>query len=144
MVARTRFSLKKGKPRDSYLELVLAFPLASIKSRAHFDEAQKVMDRLLAKGVLDDGEAMYLDALSDLVAAYEDDHFPIESASDADMLRHLMEAKGVTQSKLSRATGLPKSTVSEVLADKKPFSRQMIRKLAHYFNVDVSVLAGNL
>ena len=40
---------------------------------------------------------MYLDALSDLVAAYEDEHYPIEPASDADMLRHLMEAKGVTQ-----------------------------------------------
>jgi HTH-type transcriptional regulator/antitoxin HigA len=143
MAVRTRFSLKKGKSRDSYLELVLVFPLASIKSRAHLDEAQKVMDRLLAKAALDDGEAMYLDALSDLVASYEDDHCPIEPASDADMLRHLMEAKGVTQAKLSRATGLPKSTVSEVLAGKKPFSRQMIRKLADYFNVDVSVLAGN-
>ena len=30
------------------------------------------MDRLLAKGKLDYGEEMYLDALSDLVATYED------------------------------------------------------------------------
>ena len=45
---------------------------------------------------------------------------------------------------LHRDTGLPKSTISEVLAGKKPFSRQMIRKLAGYFQVDVSVLAANL
>jgi hypothetical protein len=31
-----------------------------------------------------------------------------------------------------------------VLAGKKPFSRQMIRTLARYFKVDVSVLAANL
>src|ERR1700676_3303725 len=142
MPTETRFGLK-GKGRDSYLDLVLAFPLASIKSDEHLEEAQKVMDRLLAKGELDSGEEMYLDALSDLVAAYEDEHHAIEPASDADMLRHLMEAKGVTQAQLSRDALIPKSTISEVLAGKRPFSRQMIRKLADYFKVDVSVLAAN-
>lgn len=143
MATKTNFTLK-GKDRDSYLELVLAFPLASIKSDDHLGVAQKVMDRLLAKGKLDHGEETYLDALSDLVAAYEDEHHAIEPASDADMLKHLLEAKGITQIQLSRDTGIAKSTISEVLAGKKPFSRQMIRKLADYFKVDVSVLAGNI
>src|SRR3954451_14206694 len=101
MTVKTKFSLK-GAGRDSYLGLVTAFPLASIKSDEHLREAQKVMDRLLARGELDDGEAMYLDALGDLVAAYEDEHYPVEPASDAEMLRHLMEARGVTQARLSR------------------------------------------
>ncbi len=43
-----------------------------------------------------------------------------------------------------RDAGIAKSTVSEILAGKKPFSRQVIRKLADYFKVDVTVLAGNL
>lgn len=143
MATPTQFTLK-GKARDSYLELVQTFPLASIKSDKHLKVAHEVMDRLLAKGKLDHGESTYLDALSDLVAAYEDEHHAIEPASDADMLRHLMEAKGVTQIQLSRATGIAKSSVSEVLAGKKQFSRSMIRKLADYFQVDVSVLARNI
>ena len=143
MATKTTFRLK-GKSRDSYLELVLDFPLASIKSDKHLAEAQRVMDRLLARGTLNEGEEMYLDALSDLVAAYEDEHHAIEPASDADMLRHLLEARGVTQAQLSRDTSIPKSTISEVLAGKKPFSRQMIRKLADYFKVDVSILAANI
>ncbi len=143
MTTKTKFGLK-GKARDSYLELVSAFPLASIKSDEHLREAQGVMDRLLATGRLDHGEEIYLDALSDLAAAYEDQQHAIEPASDADMLRHLMEAKGVSQVQLHRDTGIAKSTISEVLAGKKPFSRQIIRKLADYFKVDVSVLAGNL
>jgi len=39
---------------------------------------------------------------------------------------------------------LPKSTISEVLSGKKPFSRQMIRKLADHFQVSVGLLAANL
>jgi HTH-type transcriptional regulator/antitoxin HigA len=143
MAMRAQFRLK-GKSRDSYLDLVLDFPLASIKSDEHLAEAQRVMDQLLARGTLGDGEAMYLDALSDLVAAYEDEHHVIDPASDADMLRHLIDLKSVSQIQLSRDTGLPKSTISEVLAGKKPFSRQMLRKLADYFHVDVRMLAANI
>lgn len=143
MATKTKFRLR-GKSRDSYLQLVLAFPLASIGSDEHLEEAQEVMDRLLSQGRLDHGGRMYLDALSDLVSAYEDEHYAIEPASDADMLHHLMEVKSVTQARLHRDTGIAKSTISEVLSNKKPFSRQMIRKLADYFKVDISVLAGNL
>jgi len=143
MTTKTQFRLK-GKSRDSYMELVLDFPLASIKSDEHLAEAQRMMDQLLARGKLDEGEETYLEALSDLVGAYEDEHHPIEPVSDADMLRHLMDAKGIAQIQLSRDTGLPKSTISEVLAGKKPFSRQMIRKLADYFHVDVGVLTANI
>jgi len=142
MREKTKFRLK-GPGRDSYLELVMAFPLASIKSDEQLQEAHKVMDLLLARGKLDKGEEMYLDALSDLVAAYEDEHYVIEPASDAELLRHLMEAKGVTQAQLSRDTAVPKSTLSEILAGKKPFSRQLIRKFAAYFRVDGTVLAAN-
>ena len=53
-------------------------------------------------------------------------------------------AKGVTQAQLHRDAGIAKSTISEILAGKKPFSRQLIRTLAVYFRVDVSVLAANI
>jgi hypothetical protein len=71
VATKTQFRLK-GKSRDSYMELVLDFPLASIKSDEHLAEAQRVMDSLLARGTLDTGEETYLDALSDLVGSYED------------------------------------------------------------------------
>lgn len=143
MATKTKFQLK-GKERDSYLELIMAFPLSSIHSEEHFQEAQKVMDHLLARANLDEGEEMYLDALSDLASVYEEEHHAIEPASDADMLRHLLEARGVNQTQLSRDAGISKSTISEILAGKKPFSKQILRKLADYFRVNVSVLAGNL
>ena len=45
MATKSTFRLK-GKSRDSYLELVLDFPLASIKSERHLAEAQRVIDRI--------------------------------------------------------------------------------------------------
>lgn len=143
MPTKSKFTLK-SKNRDSYLGLILSFPLASIQSDEHLSEAQNVMDRLLARGQLDEGEEMYLDALSDLVASYEDEHHPILPPSDADMLKHFLEAKNVTQAQLSREAGIAKSTISEILSGRKPFSRKIIRKLADYFGVDVSLLSSNL
>jgi HTH-type transcriptional regulator/antitoxin HigA len=142
MASKTKFKLK-AKDRDSYLELVQAFPLVSIGSDEHLEAASDTVDQLMAKGSLDHGEDMYLDALSDLIATYEDRHHDIEPASDADMLRHLLESKGVTQTEVCSATGLPKSSLSEVLSGKKQFSRQMIRVLADYFKIDASVLTAN-
>ncbi|HEX5446534.1 MAG TPA: helix-turn-helix domain-containing protein [Pirellulales bacterium] len=133
-----------GKTRGVYLDLVRRFPLTSIKSEAELRAAQAVIDGLFRQGALNRGAEVYLDALSDLVASYEDEHHAIEPASDADMLRHLMESKGVTQADLSRATGIAKSAISEVLRGKKPFSRRMMRQLADYFRVDVGILAMNV
>jgi HTH-type transcriptional regulator/antitoxin HigA len=49
----------------------------------------------------------------------------------------------VTQAQLRRDTAIAKSTLSEILAGKKHFSRQIIRKLADYFGVDARVLVAN-
>lgn len=143
MPNKTRFRLA-DQGGDSYLKLVQSFPLASIASEDHLQDAQRIMDRLLGQAELDDGETAYLDALSDLVAIYEDVHHSIEPASDAAMLRHLLEAKGISQAQLSREAAISKSTISEVLAGKKLFGRQMIRKLADYFQIDVSILTANM
>jgi len=134
----------KGKVRDDYLDLIMKFPLTSIRSHAELEAAQEVMDGLLTKGTLSRGGEMYLDALSDLVAAFEDEHYRFDSASDDEILRHLMEAKGISQVELHRCTKIAKSTISEILAAKKPFSRRIIGRLAEFFDVDKSVLASNL
>ncbi|MBL8830706.1 MAG: helix-turn-helix domain-containing protein [Planctomycetaceae bacterium] len=129
---------------STYLKRVAEFPLVSIRTEAQLRAAQQVIDQLLTQTKLDAGEQMYLDALSDLVATYEEAHYPIAPAADADMLKHLMDARGITQSQLHRDTDIPKSTISEILSGKKPFSRTIIRTLADYFQVNSGILAANL
>ncbi|HEY5315867.1 MAG TPA: helix-turn-helix domain-containing protein [Pirellulales bacterium] len=132
------------RQQDTYLKLIQELPLVSIKSEEHLDAAQAMIDRLTNQKKLDGGEQAYLDALCDLVVVYEDQYHQIPAASDADLLRHLMEAKGVTQVQLHKEAGLAKSGISEVLAGKKPFSRGMIGALAAYFHVPTSVFVANI
>lgn len=139
----TRATPRKKRIADSYLNLVREFPLASIKSAEQLAAAQQMMDRLLAQGRLDFGAATYLDALSDLAFAYEETHEPIEAPTDADLLRHFLDAKAVTQAQLSRDTGISKSSISEILSGKKRFSRQLVRTLADYFEIDLGLLTVN-
>ncbi len=136
--------LLNKRQQDTYLRLVQELPLVSITSDEHLEAAQTMLDRLTDKKRLDGGEQAYVDALCDLVVVYEDQYHPVPAASDADLLRHLMEAKGVTQAQLHKDTGLAKSGISEVLAGKKLFSKSMMGILASYFHVPASVLAANI
>jgi len=88
-----------SKPRQNIpnLELIQVFPLASIQSEEHLAAALQVLDNVSSREGLDDGEELYLDALSGLVGTYEDVHYPIAPSSHSDMLRHLMEAKGMSR-----------------------------------------------
>jgi HTH-type transcriptional regulator/antitoxin HigA len=136
--------LLNKRQQDTYLRLIQELPLVSIASEKHLDAAQAMIDRLTDKKKLDGGEQAYLNALCDLVVVYEDQRHPIPDGSDADLLRHLMEAKGVTQIQIHKDTGLAKSGISEVLSGKKPFSKAMIGTLAAYFHVPPSVLMANI
>ena len=129
-----------GGFKDSYLELVLRFPLRPLRSEKELDEAIKMIDSLLDRSTLNAGENDYLEVLSDLVEKYENEHHPIpQVVSDGEMLKHLIEAKGVTQAEVARETRIPESTISEVLSEKRKLNRNHIRKLSAYFHVSPAV-----
>jgi HTH-type transcriptional regulator/antitoxin HigA len=132
---------RTGDVRDRYLELIYEFPLRPIRSDTELDEAVKMIDSLLSKGDLLPEEEDYLEILGDIVERYEAEAFPIAPVSDAEMLRHLIEAKGVSQTDVSKGTEIVESTISEVLSGKRSLSRGHIGKLARYFRVSPNVFA---
>jgi HTH-type transcriptional regulator / antitoxin HigA len=132
----TSASALYGKRQDRYLELVRRFPLRPLRTDADLDAAVTVIDSLTDQDELSVPEQDYLDVLSDLVEAYEEEAVPIKSVPDADMLRFLIEAKGVTQVQAAKEAGIAESTISEVLAGKRKLNRTQIGKLARYFHVE--------
>jgi HTH-type transcriptional regulator / antitoxin HigA len=131
-------AIKTGgmKPtQDRYLELIRTFPLRPIRSDKELSEALAVIDELLDQERLVAEEQDYLDVLSGLVERYEKERHPMPPVSDAQMLRHLIEAKNVTQVQVARATGIAESTISAVLAGNRRLNREHIEKLARYFHV---------
>jgi HTH-type transcriptional regulator/antitoxin HigA len=122
------------KVQNSYFTLVKTFPLMHISDRAHLGTAQKVIDGLLEKD-LDSGEQAYLDALTDLVEVYEDEHEPILDASEADVLRELMRSHGLSQHRLAKQVGISQSTISAVLNRSRSLTKEQVISLAGFFRV---------
>ncbi len=127
-----------GPERDHYLELVQKFPLCPLRSDAELTEAIAVIDSLIIRS-LDDGEQDYLDVLTDIVEKYESDEVPMSPVSDAEMLRHLIEARGISQAKLASDIDIPDSTISEVLTGKRQLTRKHLGAVSKYFNVSPAV-----
>jgi HTH-type transcriptional regulator/antitoxin HigA len=140
-MAQRKTKARAGRTRDTYLALVRRFPLRPIRSEAELDAAIAMIDELTDRDDLDAGAVDYLDVLGDLVERYEDKahSIPTDDLSDAEMLTHLMEAKGVKQIDVARATGIAESTLSELLRGKRQLTRGQITKLAGYFNVGPGV-----
>ena len=103
------------------------------------DRATKVIDSLVDRPSLSSDEKDYLNVLSDLVEAYEEEHYRMAKVSDARMVRHLMEAKGVNQTEVAQATGIANSTISAVLKGTRQLTREHIGRLAVFFQVDPGV-----
>src|SRR4051794_10771771 len=116
--------------KKRYLELVDAFPLRPIRNDRELAKAIRVVDALLDRGELNAGERDYLEVLSDLVARFEANEHPPEPVSDAALLQHLMDAKGLPQTTVATATGIVNSIISEVLAGKRKLNRSQIGKLS--------------
>lgn len=123
---------------DSYFVLVKRFPLTHIRSLRHLGQAIALVDELLQKRV-DRGAQEYLDALSDLIATYEDEHAPIPDASESDVLRELMRSSGHKQMALSKAVGISQSTLSAILTGEREMTKSHMIALAKFFNVPPSV-----
>jgi HTH-type transcriptional regulator / antitoxin HigA len=125
--------------QDPYVELIMTFPLRPLRTDEELDRAIEMIDSLIIRGDLEPGEQDYLDILTDIVEKYEAAEHPMPPVSDAAMLRHLIEARQLTQSKLATDVKIPMSTVSEVLNGKRRLNRKHIALLSQYFGVSPAV-----
>jgi HTH-type transcriptional regulator/antitoxin HigA len=78
-----------------------------------------------------------LDLVSDLVSRYEQEHYPIEPAEPKEVLRMLMDARGLKQEDLSAI--VPQSNLSAILAGKRKISATLAGKLGKYFGISPAV-----
>ena len=141
MATETLAGTNASATRDTYLKLILAFPLLPLKTDGALSRAIAVIDALIVRGDLDEWEQGYLDILTDIVEEYEGDEHPIRRPSDAEMLRFLIDDRKITQSELAEATKIANSTISEILSGKRELTRSHVGVVAKYFGVRPTVFA---
>lgn len=139
MRATVSNSKQKGFDERAYMGLVAMLPLRPIRSERELDRAIKMLDSMLDRPKLTKTEHDYLDVLTDLVEKYESEAYPEEPVSDAAMLAHLLEARGITQTELAASVGIAGATISDVLHGKRKLRREHIGRLAAFFCVAPSV-----
>jgi HTH-type transcriptional regulator / antitoxin HigA len=123
---------------DSYLALVKQHPLTSIRSEDDLDAAQAVVDGLLREE-LDEGKKAYLDALSDLVIVYEQEHHAVAPLPPHELLVQMLDERGMSQAELARTAGLAKATVSDLATGKRPFTVKQMHAVARIFGLPATV-----
>jgi HTH-type transcriptional regulator / antitoxin HigA len=110
-------------------------PITSAAQNEHYIE---VLYNLERRGRLSAAEEKYAELLTVLVEAYEEEHYPVRTASPVEVLAELMAANKLKQKDLAPLLG-SESVVSEVLSGKRELNKQHIARLSQRFKVSPSV-----
>jgi HTH-type transcriptional regulator/antitoxin HigA len=79
-----------------------------------------------------------MDLLVMLIERFEAERYSLNAASPAEMLRELMQARGMKPAGLAALIG-SKGVASEILNGKRGLSKTNIKRLAEYFHVSPEV-----
>lgn len=83
-----------------------------------------------------------LEVLGNLIADYEEEHFPIAAPILQEMLRERMQEKGFTQSELARLLKVSQSRINELLTGKREPTLQLGRRIHDLLDIDSDIVLG--
>lgn len=129
-------AVAKTRGRDTYLDLVAAFPLRKLRSAGEHARAKRTHLRL--SGATDRATRDYLDVLVDLIANYERRaQLTIDTShvTAAELVRHRMDERALSVSTLARAIGIPQPNLSDMLNGRRDWSKAAIRSLSQFLRI---------
>lgn len=113
--------------------------LRPIRNEEEYDRTVALMNYLV--DVVGDKKthalAGLLDLVGELVEDYESRHFAIEPSEPREVLRYLIEVRGLKQGDLAEIVA--QSNLSAILAGKRKISASLAGKLARFFKVSPAV-----
>ena len=136
MTGKTFVVNRKSFMSTAYETLLQEFVPRPISSQRGYQRTLKQIDGLIRKAKRSRAEDDVLELLAMLVEQYEirQGHTTPE-LSPRDRLAALIEARQLTQTELSRASQVPRTTINEILAGRRSISKANALRLANYFGV---------
>lgn len=120
--------------------------MTRIENEMQYNSAMERIEELLCivndSTPEDDKNAVELVLLSNLVADYEDAHFPIEAPSLIGVLKLRMYEMGLTQTALAAKLGISPSKISEILSGKSEPTLKQARKMVTVLEISPAVVLG--
>ncbi len=118
-------------------QLVEMMPPQAIRNESQYQRTLELIDRLMCRKKLTQGQSLYLETLVQLVQAYEAEHHRIDTSDlrGVDSLRHLLAENQMNASDLARLLGVHASMGSKILKGERSLTVEHARKLAARFRV---------
>lgn len=121
-----------------YKSLLLEYEPRPIRNEREHRKALRQIESLMTPHpTRERGELIEL--LATLIEQYELAEYPTPKVSPREMLAHYLEARELTNAALSRATGIPRSVLTNVLNGRRAISKANAVKLSAFFRVPVGV-----
>jgi len=140
MEGKTVLTTKKKKANGEMSQIPkewddLAILLKPIHTKGDYDKVIHVLDELVGRTDLTKDQKDFVESLSILVEAYENEHEPIKENNDPiETLKFLLEANNMNRSDLGHLLG-SRSLGSLIMNRKRELSKNHIRILSERFSV---------
>lgn len=120
--------------------------MAQIKDEKQYRAALARIDELLKVCHNDtpatDKNMLELDLISDLVADYEEEHYPITAPSLIESIQLRMYEMGLTKKALAEMLGISMASINKIITGKGEPSLQTGREISRKLNIDPAIVLG--
>ena len=120
--------------------------MAKIKNEKQYQAACERINELLKlvgnDTPADNKDMVELDLLSDLVADYEEEHYPVAAPTLVETIKLRLFEMGLTQVRLANMLGLSSARVSEIMNGKSEPSLKIGREISRQLNIDPAIVLG--
>ena len=89
-----------------------------------------------------DRNAIELSVMSDIVIAYEKEHFPIEKPTVSELIALSLEEKGITQKQLAGEIGVSPSRINDYISGRSEPTLKIARLLCSKLNIPPMAMLG--
>ncbi|WP_304709023.1 type II toxin-antitoxin system HigA family antitoxin [uncultured Rikenella sp.] len=120
--------------------------MARIENEMQYNAVMERIEELLPlvteETPLPDKNSVELVLLSNLVADYDEEHYPIKAPTLAELIRLRMAEMHLSQKALAEKLGVSPSRISEYLTGKSEPTLKIARTIHHELNIDADLILG--
>ena len=113
-----------------------------IQYRSAMQRINELLEVVTDETPADDVRSVELVLLSNLVADYEDEHYPVRKPTLIETLKLRMFEMGLSQSACASLLGMNQSKLSEIIAGKCEPTLKQARTIAQKMNISPAIVLG--
>lgn len=113
-----------------------------IQYKAAMERIEELLPIVTEHTAIEDKNSVELVLLSNLVADYDEQYYPIAPSTIADILRYKMVENNIPQNDMAKTLGVSQSRISDYLTGKAEPTLKIARIMCMKLNISPSLIMG--